>query len=50
VGTLPADELRLDADDVQPGFRQVLRDLLPVQAEADDDGIGLTATTAGPNW
>ena len=41
VRALAADELGLDADDVETRLGQVLRDLLPPGAEADDDGIDL---------
>ena len=41
VRALTADELGLDADDVEPGLGQLLRDLLTARAEPDDDGVDL---------
>jgi hypothetical protein len=50
IGALAADEVGLDAHDLQTGVGQVFRDLFPAGAQTDDDGIDLHGSTGRPSW
>ena len=50
VGALAADQLGLNADDVESGFRQLLRHLFAAGAQPDDDGIDFHRSTTRPSW
>ena len=50
VGALAADQLGLNADDLESGFRQLLRHLFAARAQPDDDGVDFHRSTTRPSW